>query len=255
MSKSVAIIIGIVLVAMLAGLALVSFGGLAAYNFAFRGESGSGNVITETREVADFDEVSVCCGMHLLLEQGDSESVRLEGDDNILDKIKTSVKGDTLVIEYETGLKNIRPTKRVRAYVVMPVVRGVKTSGGSKLTASELIADDFELSVSGGGSADIDYLEADTLTLDASGGGSVNIASGEVDDQSVKVSGGGDYSAADLKSQTAELDAEGGGNATIWVVDELDVSASGGSKVQIYGTPRITQNTSGGSSIQSMGER
>ena len=255
MSKSVAIVIVVVLIAMLAGVALLSLTGLTLYNFAIRGARGSGNIVTEEREVDGFDEVSICCGMHLLLEQGDSESVQLEGDDNILAEIETTVKGDTLVIEYKTGLTNVRPSKLVRCYVTMPVVRGVKTSGGSKLTASELATDDFDLSVSGGGSVKIDSLDADVLELSASGGSSVNIGSGTVADQSLKLDGGSNYSGANLKSQTAELNMSGGGDATIWVVDELDVSASGGSKVQIYGTPRITQNTSGGSRIQSMGDR
>ena len=275
MSRSVGIIFAIVLGVMVAGAVFLSLAGLAVYNYVVRGGPGSGSMATEVRDVSSFDKVSVCCGMHLLLDQGEPANLQLEGDENVLSRIRTYVKGDTLIVDYQPGLWIFRPDRRVRVYVTAPEVRGVDTSGGSSLSASDLATDRFDLSTSGGGSVDIASLEADTASLSMSGGGrakieslnvdtldlslaggsQVEVASGETEDQIADLSGGSGYSAPDLKSQTAELNVAGGSNATIWVVESLDVNASGGSKVQIYGAPRITQDTSGGSRIQSLGER
>jgi hypothetical protein len=41
------------------------------------GVRGSGKVATETRQVSGFNEISVCCGMQLLLTQGQEESLEL----------------------------------------------------------------------------------------------------------------------------------------------------------------------------------
>src|SRR5512134_3419247 len=52
-------------------------------------EPGSGNVITQTREVGDFDKVSFSSFGELTIQQGESESLSIEAEDNVLAEIET----------------------------------------------------------------------------------------------------------------------------------------------------------------------
>ena len=53
---------------------------------------GSGDMITETREVSDFDKVVLACSGDIILTQGEGESLKIEGEDNIVAKITTEVR-------------------------------------------------------------------------------------------------------------------------------------------------------------------
>ena len=50
---------------------------------------GSGIITAETREVSDFDRISVGSSINLIIEQTGRETVRIEAEDNIIPLVKT----------------------------------------------------------------------------------------------------------------------------------------------------------------------
>src|SRR6185295_3610097 len=65
------------------------------------GERGSGNVISQTREVSGFDAINVSYPAEVLIKQGSAESLKIEAEDNLLPNLKTQVKNGTLEIFYK----------------------------------------------------------------------------------------------------------------------------------------------------------
>jgi uncharacterized membrane protein len=59
--------------------------------FGFRTVKGSGEVITVQRDMSGFNRVDICCGMTLILSQGESESLEIKADDNFMAEIVTRV--------------------------------------------------------------------------------------------------------------------------------------------------------------------
>jgi hypothetical protein len=86
------------------------------------GERGSGNDVTETRKVSDFDTVNVSYPAQVLIRQGSAESLQIEAEDNLLPNLKTEVKNGTLEIFYrrENG-KHVNPTKTVKITIVAKI--------------------------------------------------------------------------------------------------------------------------------------
>lgn len=215
---------------------------------------GSGDVVSEVRDVQGFDQVDVCCGMELYLSQGSSESLEIEAEDNILPELVSSVHGGVL----EIGFRDQYPeavyltSKPIRVYVTMIEVTGIEVSGGGDLFAETIDAGELVVRLSGGSDAQIDQLSADNLEIDVTGGGDVEIA-GQVIEQQLFSSGGSSYTADELESDQAVMYVSGGGHATVWVNEKLSVDASGGSKIAYYGEPRLTSESSGGSSLNSLG--
>lgn len=259
MNKSLIAVIAIVVAAMVGGFFFLIIAGLAFFSI-----TSSSVEVVDGREpgvmmrVQDFDQVSVCCGMHLFLEQGPGHSVRLEGDRGELRRIRTIVQDDTLVIDYERGLfgfSNLLRQRPVSVYVTAPTYQVVETSGGSRLFAAQLDVDDLDLHISGGGEVRIEQANADSLDLDLSGGTDMSIGGSSVDELHLSLSGGGDFDGESTRCRTAQVDISGGSRATLWVTDELAVDASGGSRVSVYGMPDIKQNTSGGSRVEPLGDR
>jgi len=193
--------------------------------------------------------------MELYLEQGKSESLEIEAEDNILAEITSQVVAGTLRIEYKEQYPDTAylPTRPIRVYLTMVDIEGIEISGGGELSADSLKSDSLHLRLSGGSDAQIDDLKAGTLTVDVSGGGDIEVA-GQVAEQFVDASGGSSYDAENLESDDTTLTLSGGGDARIWVQDTLWVDASGGSQVRYYGSPKVQSDVSGGSELKSLGD-
>lgn len=238
---------------------------------AFSTHLGSGNVVSETRIVNDFDQVAVCCGMKLMLTQGDDIQLRLEADDNILPEIETLVSDNQLTVRFRSNF-GFRLSQPATVYLQMPTIHGVTISGGGSLATDKVATDHLALEFSGGSQGAIATLEAqtvdlvtsggaratietlavDTLTLEASGGGRVTLKGGTVTDQQITVSGGSHYDAPAVAGQTATLEASGGSEAKVWVTEALHVQASGGSQIEYTGNPSLDQQLSSGSQLRAV---
>jgi hypothetical protein len=196
---------------------------------------GSGKVTSEMREVSGFDQISICCGMQLMLIQGDTEALEVEADDNLLPEIVTEVRAGELVIRYRDrdGGTQYLPSQPVRVQVSAVQINKLVVSGGSGLEAGPLQADGLAMDLSGGSRARMDAITAG--------------------DFKVVVSGGGDFSAQDLRLTTLDLDLSGGSSASLDILqsESLKLESSGGGEISIAGSvPRQDVSLSGGSSYQ-----
>ncbi|MEM8857458.1 MAG: head GIN domain-containing protein [Chloroflexota bacterium] len=204
---------------------------------------GSGNVVEEGREVAQFDRVALDGMGEIILTQGDETSVVIEAEDNLMEYIKTSVRGDELIINIQSR-RPLLPTEPLKFYVTTPNIEGVSIDGLGALTAEEIDTDSIEIEINGSGSAMIDDLDADSLAIDIDGLGSVELA-GEVENQDVDINGSGSYNGRQLESESADIDIDGLGSATITVEDNLEVNIDGSGQVTYYGNPEVDKNING----------
>jgi Putative auto-transporter adhesin, head GIN domain len=211
---------------------------------------GSGKVVTETRDVSGFDHVEIHGGGNLYLVQGDSETLEIEAEENIMPYLTSRVINDTLILEFDdSDRKNFITTRPINYYLTMEDIHGLVISGGGDIETQKITTSDLKIDISGGGNLDIDHMEADTLQAHISGGGDIRIANGVVKDQDIDVSGGGKYDAPNLQSQIVTASISGGGDLTVWAEESLDVNVSGGGSVYYYGNPTVNSSISGGGDV------
>jgi len=139
------------------------------------GETGSGNLLTESRDVASFNriEASGAINVELRVEPDLSHSVSVTYDDNILDNVDTRVAGNTLILELEGNLNLTGSVERFVA-VTMPQVESLKLSGASEVRGTGS-ATAYELDASGASRADLLGLEAIDIAIDVSGASNVDL--------------------------------------------------------------------------------
>ena len=58
---------------------------------------GSGNLITETRQVSNFDSIDLSGSGEVIVTQGGSESLTIETDDNVMEHVKAEVVGAAIL--------------------------------------------------------------------------------------------------------------------------------------------------------------
>ena len=214
---------------------------------------GSGDVITETRRVANFSAVELNGVGTLKIEQGETESLEITAEENLMPYLQSVVRGKNLVLGVE-GFVNISPKEPIIFRLTVKNLERVETSGLGNIEIAQLVCDDFALEISGSGNATIVDLQAENLKVEVSGMGNVTIT-GTVEEQRIDFSGAGNYDAPDLYSDQARVEISGTAHAVVWAEKELDVDLSGMGSLQYYGSPQLSTDISGAGSIESLGEK
>jgi hypothetical protein len=209
-------------------------------------------MVTEEREVAGFDRVALSSLGSLTINQGDRESLTVEGPADLMPRITTEVKDGTLVLGLKKGawLKGLRNKKAtIRYCLTMRDVAGIVLSGAGKIDAPGVSTDSLEIVVSGAGKLALDSLSASSLSVVMSGVGECEV-SGKACAQSVTISGAGSYKAGTLESDKAAVVVSGTGGVTVFVSDTLDVQVSGTGSVRYLGGPTVRQRITGIGSVE-----
>ncbi|MGC9397323.1 MAG: head GIN domain-containing protein [Anaerolineae bacterium] len=204
---------------------------------------GSGNVIEETRDVRDFSRVRLAGFGHLYIEHGETESLRIEAEDNLMQYITTEVKDGELDIRWQ---KNILATNRepIHFYLTVKALDTITLDGAGDIEAPNMQAETFSVNANGAGNFELLHLTADSLVVTISGAGNVTVT-GEATAQTVKINGLGQHQARDLWSTTAEVEINAAGSATVRVSDALDAKINGAGSVYYYGNPTVSQRVTG----------
>ncbi len=204
---------------------------------------GSGDVAEEKREVRGFDRVQLDGMGEVIVTQGDEDSIIIEADDNLLEFIQTTVRGDELVINIKAR-RPLVPTKPMRFYVTMEDIEGLALDGTGSIRAEGIETEIIEFDVNGAGDITIDDLEAEMVDVEIDGIGNLEL-NGSATHQSISIDGAGNYDGKGLESDNASISIDGIGNATLDVADTLNVDINGSGKVTYSGDPNIDQSING----------
>lgn len=219
------------------------------------GKAASGPVMTEDRAVESFTSIEVDYPAEIFITQGDSPSIRIEAQRDVLPGLQTRVQNKRLEIYYRTqdGTR-INPTKSVKITIVVNDLNEVDFGSAGKVTITGLETNNLDISLSGAGSLEVNDLTTGRFSVDLSGAGSMT-ANGEADDFRLNISGFGSFNGRDLHTMTADVNMSGAGSATLWVEDDLDANVSGVGSVNYYGSPNVSKNISGVGSVSSSGDK
>ena len=208
---------------------------------------GSGNIITQEREVAEFSKIHLKGSGKVFLTPGETQSLEIKTDDNIMPLIETQVSGNRLTISH--GSHRLRPTS-FEVYITIQNLRGVGISGSGVITGmGRFETDSLYAEISGSGDVELEAL-TDFLETRISGSGSVDLA-GRAEEFKVSVSGSGKINAFDVDARHVSVKVSGSGDCRISASDSLDARISGSGDVYYRGQPKIDARISGSGSLKS----
>lgn len=213
--------------------------------------NGNGQVKQENRQAARFRNIGTSGTFKVYIQQGNTHSIQVEAESNLLPYIETNIEGDDLEVRVKKGY-NIRPTKPVNIYVTMKEVHALSASGsGGFFGKGKLKTDELKLSISGSADADLN-VDADKVKVAVSGAGNVKLA-GTSSEADYGVSGKANISAFDLQTDDVKIGISGSANAQVDARKTLKVGVSGMGNVKYKGNPDISQAVSGKGSIAKEG--
>ncbi len=212
--------------------------------------TGSGNIVTQEEAISDFDKVDISHSFDVDIRQGDSFSVVIRVDDNLLEHLQVEKQGNTLKIGLKDNRNYTIQNATMQAEVSMPGLTGVELSGASHGNiAGFRSSEDLSVDISGSSSLMGD-IEAGDVRADLSGSSEATL-SGAGENLTIDASGSSELNLSDFPVADTKIDASGASSVSVNVSGRLDVSASGSSNVYYLGNPNLgTIDTSGSSSVE-----
>ncbi|MFC0131948.1 DUF2807 domain-containing protein [Massilia eurypsychrophila] len=214
---------------------------------------GSGQVKTEARALGHFNGVALALPGSVELRIGNTESITVETDDNLLPLIDTVVENGTLKIR--AARRNVNfDTRRMKFVVQAKGVETLAVDGSGSINADALRGSKVTVAIGGSGSINVKSIDSESLSVNIGGSGDLKVHGGAAKRLSVAIAGSGDVDMGRLQSTDASVNIAGSGDATIAVRDQLKVIIAGSGDVNYYGDPRVSTTVGGsGSAIKLAG--
>lgn len=200
----------------------------------YRGETpedGSGNRVRQARPAGQFTHVIADDALDVEIEIGPRAAIELEGDDNLIDRIRTEAADGTLHLRVRGSYRVHRP---MVARITMPRLD--------------------QVSLEASGDARISGLDGGRLTLVGQGSGSFD-ADGALDEVEVRINGSGNADLDGLRAREARILINGSGDARAHVVDTIVAKLNGTGEIVYRGRPRhVSEEVNGPGAIRRIGD-
>jgi len=214
----------------------------------------SSDTVTECRVVRNFERVVLQVDNtvnEVVVKQGERESLIVTGRPDTLSRLKTEVRDGKLSItlgggwseKLQRALHTSLTRQWVRCDLTVRNLTSLEFGGLVRARAYDIRSDRLSVSVCGSGRVYLESLAADQLDVAMRGTCQVEVT-GQVREQRVVIEGMGSYDASKLESRAAVVDLKGVGRATVWAVEDLNVTSCGIGSVEYHGSPRVKKHAS-----------
>jgi hypothetical protein len=202
---------------------------------------------TKSFDFTGFSEIEASGAVNVYLEQGNSESIRVETTNFDMEKVVVEKSGKTLKV-YTKKNRGSSKNRKVDVYISCINLNRLEAGGATDVYAENSTIKSESLEIYAHGASDIDItVEVRELEIDASGASDIKI-SGVAGTQKIKASGASDCKAYSLVGQDVEVKASGASSVSVQASQRLDAKASGASSVRYKGNPENVYVSSNGAS-------
>ena len=190
------------------------------------GVIGSGVRKSEKRDVGTFKSILTDGAFEIEVVVAPTQSLLVEGDDNVLPLVRTDVAGDVLHI---TNHSSYSTKNGVKIKISVPDIGGVTANGA--------------------GTIKIDGIKNDKFVINANGAPTIRVT-GETKNIRIEANGAGTVDTDKLRATNADVETNGVSKVEVFASDVLNVTVSGPSTVIYDGDPNVSQTVNGPGSVQ-----
>lgn len=207
---------------------------------------GNGIVTIEKRTInLPFSSMEATKGLEVYLTQSDTESIRVETDENLQNLIIVEVINDVLKIHTKQTIGKCKSKKVMVSFKNISFIKA--TSGSDVYSTNTINSEHLDLETTSGSNM---RLAINTLSLNCKSTSGSNLhVSGKTNQLLAEAASGSDIEAAHLITQISNIKATSGADITSNVTKELIADTSSGGDIKYTGNPEIvnTKERSSGS--------
>ncbi len=208
---------------------------------------GSGRAVKDLREAFPFMDVDISGELKVYLQQGDSLSVMIEADDNLLDFIDTSIKDNQLKIRIS---EPISKESQIVAYITLPDLSRLGAANNAVIVANEPLTGSYlEIDLSSGTESTLE-LNYEKVNINLSSAAKATLH-GAAEKLYAESATGSFLDARFFKVTECDITARSDSRAKVYVTNSFNATARSGSMIEYRGEPsKRAWYTSGGGTIQ-----
>lgn len=189
---------------------------------------GSGNTITETRNIPAITSVQLEGSAEVEIMQGNVQSVTVSGYENLVPIFITQVNNGNLVLRFEDPYYNVR-RNNIKVTIVVPDLLAVRSNGSGQISISNFLNKiNFNASINGSGNITVNNSSFIKMVLDVNGSGNIKAYGCTAGDTEAEIHGSGNIEITCINKITAHI--YGSGNIDYWgnpVATDVQISGSG----------------------------
>ena len=192
-----------------------------------------GTIVKQKRKVGKFIFVKVEGSPTVKFVQGSKHEVIVQGTKDYVDKVKTVVDGNKLVVGLKSSIslnifKNRKERKNFVIYVTSPDLVGVELAGsGDFICQGPIDTDRLDVQVAGSGEVDFNgRVICDNLNVQVSGSGDAEMADVETIATNLQLVGSGDIKVNQKNVEHTKIQLIGSGDIKVGLDKCRDVESS-----------------------------
>lgn len=211
---------------------------------------GGGPVVMETRNVSNFKQIKSDFSGDIIITQGNTFEVKIEGPQNVINTVQTNVKGDVLNIKIKNAVV-VKGANKLKVYITAPEITAMSINGSGSISGGDFTGN-MSLMINGSGNINLAGVTGGSLHANISGSGYIQVDDGAVTDETVNIDGSGDVKIANVQSHNSDVHVSGSGNTNVYVTDFLKVRINSSGDVYYRGEPTIDVDISGSGKLKPM---
>lgn len=188
---------------------------------------GSGETVSEFRNVAPFNKVASEGTFNVTITKGTEQSVEIIADDNIMQRVRTEVVNGKLKLYLTEGrYTNVH----LQAYIEVVDLVAIENSGSGDMNINN-------------------NLDVETFKAFNSGSGNIHLE-GNCSNLDIHNEGSGSVLAFNMPAENCDITIEGSGDVEVTCASSLNVKIEGSGNVYYKGTPAIFTDISGSGKVK-----
>lgn len=205
-----------------------------------------GEPITEAdTTLTNFTELVVAGPDAVVVQKGDTASIRAEGDAKTVAGLRYIFDGDDLVV----GRKKGTPGRPIKIIITVPSLSDVTLAGSGAVQVAELSGDSVEWTIAGKGDLNIAAVNAKSMEGTIAGSGDAILTAGTVDEADITIAGAGNINAKGVTVRKADVSIVGSGNIAMNVTESVDANIVGSGNVTVTGGAQCTVSKTGSGTV------
>ena len=206
----------------------------------------------QDKEVKNYNGVAAGGPIDVVIQLGDAEGIRFEGDAEAISSLVVEVKNNTLTIRPEiswTSWSKKYENKKITAYIRAKSLKNLVMSGSGKMSVNGTIKGaSLNATLSGSGSITANAAISKFNGV-ISGSGNLNFA-GSADDANIVISGSGSFTRKGFSVGTLSSTISGSGTINVNAEKEINAVISGSGSVNYSGDPSVQKRVSGSGRVR-----
>lgn len=217
--------------------------GAAAVSLAWMVQPACADILT--RKVDGVSRIEFKLPGELSVRYGAQESLAVEAEPKVLQKLDIAVNGDKLILGSKGSFKT---DKGIKLTLTLKSFRSLLSEGSGNSVIEGFGGNDIDIDVAGTGDVQLNSIKAPRLGILIKGSGNVD-AAGSGKAVEARIDGSGKIDTTEYRARSVQARINGSGEIRVHADEDLNATITGAGNIEYQGKAKVRQSITGAGSV------